>query len=70
MNQLKVQLREMNKENRNKAMMELKQSFSKNGQGIQQHQHQQNKQIQEYQMKHQPQYRQLQGGQGRGNRRK
>lgn len=64
MNQLKVQLRQMNKENRQKVMMELKQSFATNSQNQQKHQYSQN--LQEQQAKHQPKHRQLRNGQGVG----
>jgi hypothetical protein len=69
MNQLKIQLREMNKENRQKAMMELKKSFSnKKHKNQTQHKHQtrEHKNLHEQQSKHQPKYRHLQNGQGRG----
>ena len=69
MNQLKVQLREMNKENRSKAMMELKQSFSKNSpnKGDDQAKQHEHKNLHEQQGKHQPKFRRLRNGSGRGN---
>ena len=68
MNQLKVQLREMNKESRQKAMRELKKSFSKKGD---QHQTQrrynkEHKNLHQQQSTHQPKYHRLQNGQGMG----
>ena len=67
MNQLKVQLRKMNKESRHKAMMELKKSFSKKGHlGKAQHKHRKHKNLHEQQSSHQPKYRQLSNGQGAG----
>ena len=68
MNQLKVQLRAMNKEKREETMRELKHSFTKHGQG--EHQHQRQRQnLHQNQFRHQPQYRQLQRGHGqRGGR--
>jgi len=68
MNQLKVQLREMNKESRQKAMRELKKSFSKKGN---QHQTQrrynkEHKNLHQQQSTHQPKYHRLQNSQGMG----
>ena len=68
MNQLKVQLREMNKESRQKAMRELKKSFSQKGHQHQT-QHKQNKEhknLHQQQSTHQPKYRRLQNGHGMG----
>jgi hypothetical protein len=67
MNQLKLQLREMNKESRQKAMRELKKSFS----GKKQHTQKQYKQVEhknlhQQQSSHQPTYHRLQNGQGMG----
>jgi hypothetical protein len=67
MNQLKLQLREMNKESRQKAMRELKKSFS----GKKQHTQKQYKQVEhknlhQQQSFHQPTYHRLQNGQGMG----
>lgn len=64
MNQLKVQLREMNKESRQNAMKELKESFTSKGHA--QHKNQQHKNLQEQQHQHQPKYQQLQHPQGQG----
>jgi len=64
MNQLKVELRAMNKEKRQETMRELKKTFAQNGQGQYRHQN-----LHQNQFRHQPQYRQLRGGQGhRGGR--
>ncbi len=65
MNQLKVKLREMNKESRQKTIRELKKSFSKGSckAGQQKYKHQKNRAI-----RHQPRFRQIHNGQGRGNR--
>ncbi len=70
MNQLKVKLREMNKESRQKTMRELKKSFSKESckAGQQKHKHQKNRAIRHQQLRHQPRFRQIHNGQGRGNR--
>jgi hypothetical protein len=67
MNQLKLQLREMNKESRQKAMRDLKKSFS----GKKQHTQKQYKQVEhknlhQQQSSHQPTYHRLQNGQGMG----
>jgi len=68
MNQLKVQLREMNKESRQKAMKELKKSFSTKGH--QRHTHRrcntEHKNLHQQQATHQPKYHRLQNGQGMG----
>ncbi|CAA6825426.1 MAG: Unknown protein [uncultured Sulfurovum sp.] len=64
MNQIKIQLRELNKESRQQTMMELKKSFVKNADKPKQQQH---KNLQEEQSKHQPKYRQLRNGLGGGN---
>ena len=62
MNQLKLQLRKMNKESRHSAMMELKKSFSKkHGEkklDKKQYRHKQ-KRLHKYQGEHQPMYRHL-----------
>ena len=70
MNQLKVKLREMNKESRQKTMRELKKSFLKGSckAGQQKHKHQKNRAIRHQQQRHQPRFRQIHNGQGRGNR--
>ncbi|NEW59783.1 hypothetical protein GSY74_00670 [Sulfurovum sp. bin170] len=65
MNQLKVELRAMNKEKRQETMRELKQSFANNGQGEQRQQN-----MQQRQFIKQPQYRQLHNGHGQGGGRK
>jgi len=64
-NQLKVELRAMNQEKRQEAMRELKDSFAKNHQG--QHRHQN---CQHEHPRHQPQFRQLHGGQRYGGGRR
>ena len=60
MNQLKVELRNMNKESRHSAMLELKKSFSKehNIRNLYK-QHSKYKNAQEQQCTHQPKYRHL-----------
>jgi len=68
MNQLKLQLRKMNKESRHSAMMELKKSFSKeHGEKKlhkEQHRHKQKK-LHEHRGEHQPMYRHLRNMQER-----
>jgi len=67
MNQLKVQLREMNKESRHKAMKELKKSFSDKKQHAQRaYRHKEHKNLHQQQSTHQPKYHRLQNGLGRG----
>jgi len=70
MNQLKVQLREMNKESRQKAMSELKKSFATKRQLTnKQYKQAEHKNLHQQQSMHQPTYHRLQNGQGvgRGN---
>ena len=68
MNQLKVQLRKMNQESRHKVMRELKHSFSskKEHSSNAQHRHRQKRNLHK-QHTHQPKYRRLNNGSGRGN---
>ena len=68
MNQLKVRLRKMNKESRQKAMKELKNSFSKDrfSTGQKRYKHRKHKNLQHQQLNHQPKFRQLGNGQRRG----
>jgi hypothetical protein len=61
MNQLKVHLKSMNKESRQKTMMELKKSFSQKGTNSQEKQ-QSNQDASQHPTTHQPKYRHLQQG--------
>ena len=66
MNQLKIELRKMNKESRHSAMVELKKSFSKSHNGKKLHKRQgRSKNSHNQQCTHQPKYRHLRR-QGRG----
>ena len=68
MNQLKLQLRKMNKESRHSAMVELKKSFSKEHNGKKLHRQQKkSKSSHERQCIHQPRYRHLRHQRGQGN---
>ena len=58
MNQLKIQLRKMNKESRHNAMMELKKSFSKEHSGKKLYK-EQHKRLHQQRGEHQPMYRHL-----------
>ena len=60
MNQLKTELRKMNKESRHTAMLELKKSFSKEHGGKKLHREQhRDKKLHEHRGEHQPMYRHL-----------
>jgi len=65
MNQLKTQLKQMSKENRQKTMKALKKSFSSNRTGSLKHQN--NAAQPAHILNHQPKFRHLQRGQGGGN---
>jgi len=67
-NQLKIQLRTMNKESRHNVMVELKKSFSQEHSGKKLHKHRgKYKNSHEQQCTHQPRYRHLQHQRGEGN---
>jgi hypothetical protein len=63
MNQLKIQLRSMNKEHRQKSIEQLKKSFHAT---VVKPTPQENKNLHEQQAKHQPKHRQLRNKQGVG----
>ncbi len=64
MNQLKLQLRKMNKENRESAMKALQKSFAK-GKGLENHQHQHQQNLQEHSMFQHRQQHRMGNGQGK-----
>jgi hypothetical protein len=62
MNQLKLQLKNMNKESRQEAMKALKKSFVSKGEHRQEHHKQQKQGACQHPLNHQPKFRHLQQG--------